>query len=148
MKADGIKIDQIRNGFFSPALAPLMRNRRAVALLAAVTVVLLTLTAAGITAWQCPVKSTLGVSCPGCGLTRATVLLAQGHWKTAVNLHAFAPFFLGIGIYLITGSNLPPGLRQKMAHKTAAFERSTGIVGLLMLGFLAYWILRIINVIP
>ena len=148
MKADSIKIDQTRNGFFSPALAPLMRNRRAVILLAAITVVLLALTAAGIIAWQCPVKSTLGVSCPGCGLTRATVLFVQGHWKTAVNLHAFAPFFLGIGIFLITGSSLPLRLRQKMAHKTAAFERSTGIAGLLMLGFLAYWIFRVMNVIP
>jgi hypothetical protein len=95
MKADRVKINQIRGGFFSPVLGPLMRDRRAIVLLAAVTVVQVALTAAGNIAWQCPVKSTLGVACPACGLTRAMVLFAQGHWKAAFDLHAFAPLFFG-----------------------------------------------------
>ena len=147
MKADRIKINQIRSGFFSPVLGPLMRNRQAVILLAAVTVGQIALTAAGTIAWQCPVKSTLGVACPACGLTRAMVLFAQGHWKAAIDLHAFAPIFFGVGIFLVIGSILPAGLQQKIAYQIAAFERLTGIVGLLILSILAYWILRIINLI-
>jgi hypothetical protein len=147
MKADRIKITWIRSGFFSPVLGPLVQNRQAIVLLAAVTVVQVALTAAGTIAWQCPVKSTLGVVCPGCGLTRAMVLFAQGHWKAAIDLHAFAPIFFGVGIFLVIGSILPAGLQQKIAYQIAAFERLTGIVGLLILSILAYWILRIINLI-
>ncbi len=92
-----------------------------------------------------PVKSTLGVVCPGCGLTRAMVLFAQGHWKAAIDLHAFAPIFFGVGIFLVVGSIMPAGLQQKIAYQITAFERLTGIVGLLIIGILVYWILRIIN---
>jgi len=145
MKADRIKINQIRSGFFSPFLGPLVRNRQAIVLLAAVTIVQIALTAAGTIAWQCPVKSTLGVACPACGLTRAMVLFAQGHWKAAIDLHAFAPIFFGVGIFLVAGSILPARLQQKIANQIAAFERHSGIVGLLILSILAYWILRIIN---
>jgi hypothetical protein len=145
MRADRIKINQIRSGFFSPVLGPLMRNRQAIVLLAAVTVGQIALTAAGTIAWQCPVKSALGVACPACGLTRAMVLFAQGHWKAAIDLHAFAPIFFGGGIFLIIVSILPALLQQKIADQIAAFERLTGIVGLLILSILAYWVLRIIN---
>jgi hypothetical protein len=145
MKADRLKITRIRSDFFSPILGPLVRNRQAMIVLASVTVVQVILTTAGNIAWQCPVKSTLGVPCPGCGLTRAMVLFAQGHWKAAIELHAFAPIFFGIGIFLVVGSILPAGLQQKVADQIAAFERLSGIVGLLTLSILAYWILRIIN---
>ena len=147
MKADSIKITRIRNAFFSPVLGPLMRNRRLTALLATVTAVQVLLATAGIPAWQCPVKSTLGVECPACGLTRAMVLFARGHWKAAIDLHAFAPLFLGAGIFLVVTSILPAGLQQKVADQIAAFERLSGIGGLLIISILAYWILRIINLI-
>jgi hypothetical protein len=147
MRADRIKINHIRSGFFSPVLGPLVRNRRAIILLAAITVVQVALTAAGTIAWQCPVKSTLGVACPACGLTRAMVLFTQGHWKAAIDLHAFAPVFFGVGIFLVAGSMLPARVQQKFAYQIAAFERHSGIVGLLTLSILAYWILRITNLI-
>jgi hypothetical protein len=73
------------------------------------------------------------------------VLFAQGHWKAAIDLHAFAPIFFGVGIFLVVGSILPTGLQQKIAYLIAAFERLTGIVGLLILSILVYWILRIIK---
>ena len=145
MKADRIKIIRIRSEFFSPILGPLVRNRQATVLLVAAAVAQVALTTAGTMAWQCPVKSTLGVACPACGLTRAMVLFSQGHWKAAINLHAFAPLFLGAGIFLVVTSILPAKVQHKIADRLAAFERLTGIVGLLILSILAYWILRIIN---
>lgn len=147
MKAGRIKITWIRGEFFSPVLGPLVRNRRATVLLAAVAAAQVALTAAGTVAWQCPVRSTLGLACPACGLTRAMVLFSQGHWKAAIDLHAFAPLFLGAGIFLVVASIMPAGIQHKIANKLAAFERLTGMVGLLMLSILAYWILRIINLI-
>jgi hypothetical protein len=147
MKADRIKITRIWSAFSSPVLGPLMRNRRVTILLATVMVVQILLTTSGCIAWQCPVKSTLGVECPACGLTRAMVLFARGYWKSAIGLHAFAPIFLGAGIFLVVSSILPAGLRQKIADQIAAFERLSGIGGLLTLSILAYWILRIITMI-
>lgn len=147
MKADRVKITRLRSGFFSPVLGPLVRNRRATVLLAAVIVVQVALTMAGTIGWQCPVKSTLRVACPACGLTRAMVLFTQGHWKAALDLHAFAPIFLGVVIFLVVASIMPAGVQQKVAPLIAAFESRSGITGLLGLGILAYWILRILNLI-
>jgi hypothetical protein len=140
-------ISRIKDGLCAPVLGPLMQNRWIIALLIAVTFVQIVLTATGISAWQCPVRSTLGVDCPGCGLTRAMVLLIQGHWQASFDLHAFAPIFLGIGIFLATGSILPSGLQQRVAYQTVNFERHTGIVALLGFGFILYWFLRILNLI-
>jgi hypothetical protein len=147
MTADSVNMTRIKGGLFVPVLGPLMQNRWIIALLATLTFVQVALTAAGITAWQCPVRSTLGVLCPGCGLTRAAVFLIQGHWQAAFDLHAFAPIFLGIGIFLAIGSFLPARLQQKAAYQITAFERHSGIVALFGLSFLLYWILRIVNLI-
>jgi hypothetical protein len=73
--------------------------------------------------------------------------LARGYWKAAIDLHAFAPICLGAGILLVVSSILPAGLQQKIADQIAVFETLTGIGGLLMIAILAYWILRIINLI-
>jgi hypothetical protein len=147
VKAEPVTRIRIRDGWFTPVLGPLLQNRWIIILLAAVTLALVALTAWGVSAWQCPVKSTLGVTCPGCGLTRAMVLWVQGHWQASFDLHAFAPIFLGIGVILAIGSVLPARLQQMAADQIAAFERRTGIVALLGLSLMLYWILRISNLI-
>jgi hypothetical protein len=35
----------------------------------------------------CPLASTLGIPCPGCGLTRATLSLLHGDVRTALRFH-------------------------------------------------------------
>jgi hypothetical protein len=147
VKADPVKSTRVRGGLFVPVLGPLLQNRSIIVLVAAATLTLVALTAWGITTWQCPVRSTLGVICPGCGLTRAMVLSVQGQWQASFDLHAFAPIFLGIGIILVIGSVLPARLQQMVADRIAAFERRTGIVALLGLGLMLYWILRIFKLI-
>ena len=46
----------------------------------------------------CPLASVLGVPCPGCGLTRATLALAHGDLQHALELHplvlVLAPLFI------------------------------------------------------
>ena len=135
------------DGFVAPVLGPLMRHRWVSALLATAAFLMLTLTAAGITTWQCPLRLTLGVPCPGCGLTRAIVLLVQGHWQAAISLHAFAPVVLAIGILLAVGSVMPERPRKKMVGQITDFERRTGITALLILRALIYWVLRICHLI-
>jgi Protein of unknown function (DUF2752) len=52
----------------------------------------------------CPIAILTGWPCPGCGITRATLALMQGHLHEAVALHPLAPLisplvvgFLGYG---------------------------------------------------
>lgn len=56
---------------------------------------------AGIVAFRlpfCPLASVFGVPCPGCGLTRATLALAHGELRHALELHplvlVLAPLFI------------------------------------------------------
>ena len=147
LKVDRLRSSRVRSGVFAPVLAPLLLRRWIMVLLAVVALALVALAAGGVTVWQCPLRSTLGVICPGCGLTRAMVLLVQGYWQASFALHAFAPIFLCIWIILATGSVLPARLQQRAADRIAAFERRTGIVALLGFGLILYWIMRIVNLI-
>ena len=128
---------------FTPVLAPVMQSRWVIALLSAVILFQVVLTALGLPAWQCPLKTTLGIPCPGCGLTRAMVLLAQGKWLAAVQLHAFAPVGLAIGLLLLTGMLLPAKWKHRAAERVAVVEKRSGIMFWLALGLLIYWICRL-----
>jgi len=143
MKADRFKMTAVSDRLCTPVLAPVMQSRWIIALLGAATVIQVAVTAMDLTAWQCPLKSTLGVACPGCGLTRAIVLLAQGKWQAAIHLHAFAPVGLAIGLLLVAGTLLPAKLRHRAAEHLATFERRSGMVAWLALSALIYWICRI-----
>ena len=147
MKAERIKIAGTRSFFFSPVLGPLMENRRHIALMIILTVMPLVLTATGLTIWQCPLKSTLGLACPGCGLTRAIIMFVQGHWQESIHMHAFAPIVLGGGILLAAGGVLPQKLRGRVADRLTAFERCSAITPLLIVGAMIYWVLRTIALI-
>ena len=145
MTSDSGNIARIRGELFAPVLGPLMQNRWIIFLLAALAVVQVALTAAGTMAWRCPVKSTLGVVCPGCGLTRAMVLLIQGHWHASFHTHAFAPIFL-MGVMVLTIISITSKkFQQKTARWTTEFEKRTGVVAVLMIAMLTYWIFRIIH---
>jgi Protein of unknown function (DUF2752) len=47
----------------------------------------------------CPLASSFGVPCPGCGLTRATLALLHGNVRAALHFHPLvfllAPLFIG-----------------------------------------------------
>jgi hypothetical protein len=65
----------------------------------------------------CPFRSTTGIDCPFCGMTRATVALGEGHWHDALALHPLAPIVL-IGLCALLaiiafgrGDVLVPGKR-------------------------------------
>ena len=129
----------------TPILALVMQERWLIALLGTAISLQVVLTAMELTAWPCPVKSALGIDCPGCGLTRAIVLLVQGNWTATVHLHAFAPLAVVIGILLTTGSLLPTKIRHHVINRLAAFEKRSGIATWLILSVLIYWAYRLIN---
>lgn len=96
----------------------------------------------GISIWQCPIRTYLGFPCPGCGLSRATLLLLQGKWEMSLKEHALAPFFL-IGIIIITVVTLLPEKQyQKTIKQMTIFEKRSGFSGYFMGIVLLYWLLR------
>jgi hypothetical protein len=42
----------------------------------------------------CPLLALTGLSCPFCGMTRATLAIGAGEWSRAFALHPLAPFVL------------------------------------------------------
>ena len=147
MKADPVKIAGTRSFFFSPVLGPLLKNRRHIILVVALAAMPLVLTATGLAVWQCPLKSTFGIACPGCGLTRAIIMFIQGHWQESIHMHAFAPIALGGGVLLMAVGVLPQKLRCRVADRLATLERRSAITALLILGAMIYWVLRTIALI-
>ncbi len=127
---------------FTPVLAPLVQDRRIALILAGVAALQVWLTALGFPGWQCPIKASLGISCPGCGLSSAIALLIQGQWQTAVSVHAFAPVFLIGSLLLLVATVLPDGFHTVFVHWIAWLERCTGIIPLLLISIIVYWVLR------
>ncbi len=128
--------------FFTPVLGPLLSNRWLVVIFLGIGLIQLVLVATGMNAWQCPIRSTIGTSCPGCGLTTAMVFLAKGQWTTAVGLHAFAPLFFVVLVVMATAIALPRQYQNKLAAAVTVMERKTGITAIITLSMLVYWLLR------
>ena len=133
--------------FFKPVLAPILQDRSLLILLAGLAAIQIGLTAAGWRVWQCPIYAVSGMPCPGCGLSRASVLLARGQWSAAIQLHAFAPLIWAALIGFAITSILPRKRLQNMLLSVANVERHTGIVAWLALAMLIYWGLRVTGVI-
>ena len=57
--------------------------------------------------WGCPSQRLFGISCPGCGLTRAWLSFFQGDWRSAAEYHLF---FLPVPVFLFL-----------LAHRGTAF---------------------------
>ena len=128
---------------FTPVLAAIVGDRRMALVLVAAFAILLCLTCLGLPGWQCPIRASLGIPCPGCGLSRAMGLLIQGEWQTALSTHMFAPVFMA-GLILVGVAALLPGhIRRRLVVVIARVEERTGFVFFLLMGVIGYWILRL-----
>jgi len=128
--------------FFTPVLGPLLLNRWLTGILLGVGLTQLVLVATGINGWQCPIRATVGITCPGCGLTTAMTLLAKGQWATAVETHAFVPIFFGVLALMVAAIVLPRPYLKKLSRTVAVLECKTGITAIITLGMILYWLLR------
>ena len=133
---------RISKFLFTPVLAPLVQDRRITLILMGVAALQVWLTAMGFPGWQCPIKSSLGISCPGCGLSSAIVFLIQGQWRVAVSVHAFAPVFLIGYLLMMVAIILPERLHRGYVRWITWLERCTGIIPLLLISIIVYWVLR------
>ena len=132
-------------GFFIPVAAPLLQNRWFILIITGVGVAQLVLTITGLPGWQCPIRSAFGVTCPGCGLTTAIVMLLKGNWQIAVQTHAFAPLILLILISMLVATALPAAYLSKISGNIAWLERKTGITAIVLWSMVIYWLLRVFD---
>src|SRR4051812_42162582 len=90
----------------------------------------------------CPLAGVLGVPCPGCGLTRATLALCHGDLKHALELHplvlVLAPLFIGAmssaAISYVRGPRALRPMRPWLASRTVS-----ALASLLLLATLGVW---------
>jgi uncharacterized protein DUF2752 len=94
--------------------------------------------------WQCPIFISTGVPCPGCGLTRAIVLLLQGEWRASFHYHVFAPVFLFFTIIILVAIFLPASIGQRAIYKAEVLERQTGLTLIILTGLILYWLARLL----
>lgn len=90
----------------------------------------------------CPMAGVLGIPCPGCGLTRATLALAHGELHHAVALHplvfVLAPLFIsacGSAAWSYIRGPLP----ARQPNAWFASRSATAIASLLLIATLAVW---------
>lgn len=124
-------------------LAFLVRSRKLCLLLVAVAVVHFGLIRLGLPSWKCPFRYGLGVPCPGCGLSRATIELLQGHFDHAFRIHAFAPIVVAVGGLMVSAIVLPKSQRFKLVRLIERIEQRTGFTIILICSFCAYWLIRL-----
>lgn len=128
---------------FTPVLAPILYNRAQASIICGALALHGLATVYALPGWGCPVLSTTGLPCPGCGLSRAILALVQGDLQTAFTLHVFAPVFL-VGMCIIGFASLAPtSYRYALSAHIEAAERHTGITSLLLIGLVLYWAIRL-----
>lgn len=67
----------------------------------------------------CPARN-WGWDCPGCGLTRASVLLARGEWRSAWAAHPGAYVLLGVVLLELSAMLWTPRARRAARWALAA----------------------------
>ena len=98
----------------------------------------------------CPMAGVLGVPCPGCGLTRATLALAHGDLRGALRLHplvlVIAPIFIwamvSAALSYVRGPRPSRNLRPWLASRLAtvlAFGLLAATLGVWGARFLGYF---------
>ncbi|MFI3176383.1 MAG: DUF2752 domain-containing protein [Eubacteriales bacterium] len=79
----------------------------------------------------CPMVLVTGLPCPGCGMTRAMLYLAQGEWVRAYNLQPSSFLFAIAGIYCVL-------MRYVLGRKIAGLKIIIVILSILLLGNYLY----------
>jgi len=100
------------------------------------------LTALGLPGWRCPINAALSIPCPGCGISRALVLLLQGEWLAAIHMHAFSPVLIILFGLIIAIRLLPLKLNIRAVQAIAHIEKKTGCTTLTFIGMILYWAVR------
>ncbi|MBA2704475.1 MAG: DUF2752 domain-containing protein [Blastocatellia bacterium] len=127
-----------------PPISPVLRDRKFALALVGATGLHVALVSLSLPSWECPLFRLTGIPCPGCGLSRATVLLLKGDLAGSFRFHAFAPLFLIAIVALILSVLLPKSIIQPAIARSELTERKTGLTALILAGLILYWLARLI----
>ncbi|HWN11218.1 MAG TPA: DUF2752 domain-containing protein [Pyrinomonadaceae bacterium] len=125
-------------------LAALLRNRRFGLILTGVLSLHIIFVLLHLPLWECPFFKVTGLPCPGCGLTRACLMLLQGDVHGAVRFHAFAPIFIILISMMMLATVLPKTVAEPFIQKAETLERKTGITLIILSGLILYWLARLL----
>jgi hypothetical protein len=128
---------------FSP-ISPVLRDRRFTFALAGALGLHIALVSLSLPSWECPFFRLTGIPCPGCGLSRATMLLLKGNLSGSLRFHAFAPVFLFAIVALILSILLPKSILQPAIARAELIERKTGLTVLILGSLILYWLARLL----
>ncbi|HBB88870.1 MAG TPA: hypothetical protein DC047_14775 [Blastocatellia bacterium] len=127
-----------------PPISPILRDRKFTFALVGATGLHIALVSLNLPSWECPIFRLTGIPCPGCGLSRATMLLLKGDLAGSFRFHAFAPIFLFAISTLILSVLLPRSILQPAIARAELIERKTGLAALILGGLIIYWLARLI----
>ena len=125
-------------------LAALLRNRRFGLILTGALSLHIIFVFLHLPLWECPFFKVTGLPCPGCGLTRACLLLLQGDVHGSFRFHAFAPVFIVLISMMLIATVLPKTVAEPLIHKAETLERKTGITIIIFSGLILYWLARLL----
>ena len=128
---------------FSP-ISTILRDRRFGFILTGALGLNIALVALHLPSWECPFFKLTGVPCPGCGLTRACMLLLRGEVQASIRFHAFAPIFVVLISILIVRTLLPRSVAEPLIQKAETLERQTGLTIIILGGLILYWLARLV----
>lgn len=128
---------------FAP-VSPLLRDRKFALVVAGTVGAQIALVSLNLPGWECPFFRVTGIPCPGCGLTRAVLLLLKGDLQASLRFHAFAPIVLLTAVALILVLLLPRSITQPAISKVAMLEQKTGFTVIILVGLILYWLARLL----
>jgi hypothetical protein len=134
----------LKQAWFSPTFSSLLSNRRDGVIILGAAGVHFGLSLAGLPGWTCPIRAALGIPCPGCGLTTATMQLLRGDIAASLQTHAFAPIFLFAMFIMVGMLLLPESQRITMLQKISYYEGQSGITAWVLVSLMLYWAFRLI----
>jgi hypothetical protein len=86
----------------------------------------------------------MGMPCPGCGITRASIRLLSGDVVGAFQLHPFAPAVVMGMALVLAGAVLPGPARQRLVQTIERIDRGGVISAALLVALVAYWVVRLV----
>ena len=125
-------------------ISPLLRDRKFALVVAGTAGVQIALVSLSLPGWVCPFFRLTGIPCPGCGLTRAVILLLKGDLQASLHFHAFAPIVLLTAVALILVILLPRSITQPAISKLETLEQQTGFTAIILVGLILYWLARLL----
>ncbi len=136
--------DPLKTFLYRPVFSTVLENRAETSMIVGFGIVHLGSNLLGVTFWSCPILSTTGMPCPGCGLTHATMQLLHGDLIDSLKTHAFAPVFLVALLLMVVVLFMPKSVRSRIINFVNRLETRNGITAWVFCLLMFYWAVRLI----